>query len=107
MVDCSDYNVVTKDLYLFFNDVCKMMEKNTKLNHICPNTEFVSVLDEELMEKLFVKVSETFNTKCNPKEQIKILAEKTRICQIHNFKSWETEVLSAINKLLRSSNNGD
>ena len=59
------------------------------------------------MKKMFVKVNETFDTKCNPKEQIKILAEKTRTCQIHDFKSWETEVLSAINELLRSTKNGD
>ena len=51
-------------------------------------------------------MNETFDTKCNPKEQIKILAEKTRICQIHDFKSWETEVISTINELLRSSKNG-
>ena len=82
------------------------MEKNDKLNHICPETEFVSVLNKELMKKMFVKVNETFDTKCNPKEQIKILAEKTRTCQIHDFKSWETEVLSTINELLRSTNNG-
>ena len=82
------------------------MEKNAKLNHICPETEFVSVLDKELIKKMCVKVNETFDTKCNPKEQIKILAEKTRICQIHDFKSWETEVISTINELLRSSKNG-
>ena len=59
------------------------MEKNNKLNHICPETEFVSVLDEELIKQIVFKVNETFDTKCNPKEQIKILAEKTRTCQIH------------------------
>ena len=82
------------------------MEKNTKLNHICLETEFFSVLDKELTKKLFVKVNEIFDTKCDRKEQIKKLAEKTRTCQIHDFKSWETEVLSAINELLRSTKNG-
>ena len=106
LVDCSDYYVVTKDLHLFFNDVCKMMEKYAKLNHICPETEFVSVLDKELMKKMFVKVNETFDTKCNPKEQIKLLAELIRTCQIHDFKSWETEGISTINELLRSTKNG-
>jgi len=82
------------------------MEKNANLNRICPETEFVSVLDIELMKQLFVKANEKIDTTCNPKEQIKILAEKTRICQIHDFKSWETEVISTINELLRSSKNG-
>ena len=82
------------------------MEKNAKLNHICPETEIVSVLDKELMKKLFVKVNETFDTKCTPKKQIKTLEEKTRTCQIYDFKSWETEVFSAINELLRSTKNG-
>ena len=41
-----------------------------------------------------------------PKNRSKYLQKKTRTYQIHDFKSWETEVLSAINELLRSTKNG-
>ena len=41
-----------------------------------------------------------------PKNRSKYLQKKTRTCQIHDFKSQETEVLSAINELLRSTKNG-
>ena len=40
------------------------------------------------------------------KNRSKYLQKKTRTYQIHDFKSWETEVLSAINELLRSIKNG-